>query len=147
VREGLATLLDWWPSSAALTTSPALTMLDPSGRLQPWHQAPITTCLVPEASSAPAAALLAMAVGAPATLLAWRAGDAGLGGTEGFVARRLARSARVRVMSDRMDVILRGADLDLDLRRAALDSDPGWLPWLRRSVRFVFEGLEVVEEP
>jgi hypothetical protein len=46
-----------------------------------------------------------------------------------------------------MDVILSGAGIDLDLRRAALDGDPGWLPWLRRSVRFVFEALEVLEEP
>jgi hypothetical protein len=147
VREGLATLLDLWPSSAPLTAAPALITLDASGRLRPWLHAPVARCLVPEASSAPASALLAMVAGAPATLLAWRAGDAASDGAAAFVARRLARSARVRVTSDRMDVILSGAAIDLDFRRAALDVDPGWLPWLRRSVRFVFEGLEVLEEP
>jgi hypothetical protein len=147
VREGLRTLLDRWPASAVLTASPPLTTLDPSGRLRPWRQPPIAAWLIPEAPSAPASALLAMVAGAPATLLAWRAGDAAHDGVKGFVGRRLAQSGRVRVTSDRMEVILRAAAVDLDLRRAALDADPGWLPWLLRSVRFVFEGLEVLEGP
>ena len=29
--------------------------------------------------------------------------------------------------------------LDLDIRRAGLDIDPGWLPWLGRVVRFRYE--------
>jgi hypothetical protein len=29
--------------------------------------------------------------------------------------------------------------IDIDLRRAGLDLDPGFLPWLGRKVEFVFE--------
>jgi hypothetical protein len=146
LREGLATLLDSWPTNALLSAAPALITLDASGRLQAWRDAPLATWLIPEAPSAPASALLAMVAGAPATLLAARSGDITSVGAKGFVARRLARLARVRVTSDRMDVFLKAAAIDLDLRRAALDADPGWLPWQRRSVRVVFEGLEVLEE-
>ena len=28
--------------------------------------------------------------------------------------------------------------IDIDLRRAGLDFDPGYLPWLRRDVKLVF---------
>jgi hypothetical protein len=28
--------------------------------------------------------------------------------------------------------------VDLDVRRAGLDRDPGWVPWLGRCVRFEF---------
>jgi hypothetical protein len=37
------------------------------------------------------------------------------------------------------DVHLRLADVDLDLRRAGLDLDPGYVPWLGCVVRFVYE--------
>ncbi|WP_203799095.1 hypothetical protein, partial [Paractinoplanes tereljensis] len=32
------------------------------------------------------------------------------------------------------------ADVRLDVRRAGLDLDPGWVPWLRTVVRFVYRG-------
>jgi hypothetical protein len=30
-------------------------------------------------------------------------------------------------------------DVDLDVRRAGLDGDPGWVWWLGQVVRFVYE--------
>jgi hypothetical protein len=58
---------------------------------------------------------------------------------EAFVARHLARPARIRLGLEQVDVILSSAALDFDLRRSGLDRDPGWVPWLRRNLRFVFE--------
>jgi hypothetical protein len=80
----------------------------------------------PAGLSAAAAALLAIVVGA---------GE----GPEAFVARFLARPGRVLLSAERMDVMLADDEVDIDVRRAGLDRDPGWLPWLRRTVRFVFE--------
>ena len=95
--------------------------------------------LLPDALSAPAAALLALVAGAPCMLFAARAGASAGDTAEALVARHLARRARVRIDHERIDVILAAEDVDLDVRRAGLDRDPGWLPWLRRTVRFVFE--------
>ncbi len=30
------------------------------------------------------------------------------------------------------------SDLDVRVRRSALDVDPGWVPWLEKRVRFAF---------
>ena len=38
-----------------------------------------------------------------------------------------------------IEIHLSLADVDLDIRRAGLDIDPGWLPWLGRVVRFRYE--------
>jgi hypothetical protein len=45
-----------------------------------------------------------------------------------------------------MDVILGAGALDLDARRSGLDRDPGWIPWLRRTVRFVFEERDLLRD-
>ena len=38
-----------------------------------------------------------------------------------------------------IDVHLRLEDIDLDVRLAGLDFDPGWIPWLGCVVRFVYD--------
>lgn len=48
-------------------------------------------------------------------------------------------AARVRVSSTAVDVHFALADLPLEIRRAGLDRDPGWIPAAGRSVRFHFE--------
>jgi hypothetical protein len=80
-------------------------------------------------------------------LFAARAGAPSPDAVEAFVARHLVRPARVRISPERMDVILGADDLDFDARHAGLDRDPGWLPWLRRSVRFVFEERDAAASP
>jgi hypothetical protein len=40
--------------------------------------------------------------------------------------------------ADAIEVALPMAAVDLELRRAGLDADPGWLPWLSRRMRLVF---------
>ena len=140
VQRGLGAFLDSWPQRGALTASPALAALDPTGRLRPRRDA-MPAPFIPQAPRAPAAALLGLVIGAPCVLLASRAGAPVGQGVEAFMARYLARTGRVRLSHERMDVILRAEDIDLDIRRAGLDRDPGWLPWMRRTVHFLFEEL------
>jgi hypothetical protein len=136
---GLRALLDAWPHRGELTARPGLASLDTSGRLRPRRDAALARLLLPEAPSAPAAALLALVAGAPCLLFAARAGALASDTAAAFVARHLARLARIHLGPERMDVILGSHDIDFDVRRAGLDRDPGWLPWLRRTVRFIFE--------
>jgi hypothetical protein len=141
---GLRALLDTWPHRGELKARPGLASLDSSGRLRPRREATLAPLLLPEAPSAPAAALLAIVVGAPCLLFAARAGTLVPETAEAFVARHLARPARIHIAPERMDVMLGTDDVDLDVRRAGLDRDPGWLPWLRRTVRFIFEERDPV---
>jgi hypothetical protein len=139
VKEGLDALLRAWSHRGVLEAAPALATLDPSGRLRARRGAAPARLHLPEASSAPAAALLALVIGAPCTLMAARAGAPLPNSADAFVARFLARRASIRSRPDRIDVVFGADDFDLALRRAGLDRDPGYLPWLKRSLRFVFE--------
>jgi hypothetical protein len=138
LRAGLRALLDAWPHRGVLIAHPALATLDTSGRLRARRDAAMRRLLVPTAPSAPAAALLAQLAGTPSLLFAARAGAA-FDSAAAFVARHLARPGHVRLGPEQMDIIFGADAVDHDVRRAGLDRDPGWLPWLRRTVRFVFE--------
>jgi hypothetical protein len=48
----------------------------------------------------------------------------------------LRRPARVLLTRTHVEVFLRLADVDVRIRRAALDTDPGWVPWLGRAIAF-----------
>ncbi len=55
--------------------------------------------------------------------------------------RRIAhRRGRVIATTTRIDVAFPMFDADLRLRRAGIDSDPGWLPWLGLSLYYHFLG-------
>ncbi|WP_068636666.1 hypothetical protein [Thauera butanivorans] len=90
-----------------------------------------------DAGTSPAAALAALGTGHDAATVDAAArrfhGDAAL------AALRAERPARVRASASRVDVHLGLADASLDIRRAGLDIDPGWLPWLGRVVRFHYD--------
>ncbi|WP_341644924.1 hypothetical protein [Thauera sp. SDU_THAU2] len=60
-------------------------------------------------------------------------------GDAALAALRVERPARVRTTASRVDLHLRLADASLDIRRAGLDIDPGWLPWLGCVVRFHYD--------
>lgn len=90
-----------------------------------------------DAGTSAAAALAALGTGHDAATVDAAArrfhGDAAL------AALRAERPARVRASASRVDVHLGLADASLDIRRAGLDIDPGWLPWLGRVVRFHYD--------
>ena len=140
LRDGLQTLLETWPPTATLYASPPLVTFDTSGRLQPPPGGAPTelTPRLPAASSAAAAALLSLVMGAPCQLFAARAGAPVLESIPAFVVRCLQRNGQLRLQPEQMDVVLDADAVDIAVRRAGLDRDPGWVPWLQRSVRFVF---------
>jgi hypothetical protein len=56
------------------------------------------------------------------------------------LARSVARrSARISCTPGWFDVLLRLDEVSVEVRRAGLDLDPGWIPWLGAVVRFVYE--------
>jgi hypothetical protein len=38
-----------------------------------------------------------------------------------------------------VEIRMRLRDVDIDVRRAGLDLDPGWVPWLSTVVRFIYD--------
>ena len=60
-------------------------------------------------------------------------------GEAALAAALTERPAHIRATASHLDVHLRLAAVDLDIRRTGLDLDPGWLPWLGRVVRFHYD--------
>ena len=56
----------------------------------------------------------------------------------GVVAQLAARPGSVLARSGWIEVHLSLADVDVAVRRAGLDIDPGWVPWLGTVVRYVY---------
>jgi hypothetical protein len=48
----------------------------------------------------------------------------------------IRRSGRVTVSRTHIDVVFNISQIDLRLRRQAVDVDPGWVPWLGHVLRF-----------
>jgi hypothetical protein len=64
----------------------------------------------------------------------------GLGeeGTTDAVDRVIRRSGAIDWAPGWTEVRMRLDEIDLDVRRAGLDLDPGWVPWLGTVVRYVY---------
>jgi hypothetical protein len=136
---GLRAFLQIWPHEAPVFSAPALAELDDSRRVRPRRAAAAGSVLLPTGPSSEASALLGLVIGAPCQLFASRAGAPPPRAARDFVARQFTLGARVEMGHESMRVVLRAEDADTDVRRAGLDRDPGWVPWLSRSVRFHFE--------
>lgn len=137
VLQGLELLLGVWPHTAPITAAPALVELDRRSRLRRARasQAPLGFVTPPPFSSA--GWIATQVAGASGALFALRAG-ADLADVGRLRARHLRVPARLEMTRDEMRVVLPMERVDLDLRRAGLDRDPGWVPWLRRHVRIEF---------
>ena len=57
----------------------------------------------------------------------------------GRLRQLIERPGVVRMTKTHVDVVFRLDQADLDIRRAGLDIDPGWVPWLGRVITFVYE--------
>jgi hypothetical protein len=141
---GLRAFLRVWPRSAPpVSARPALAELDASGRLHPGRGASVSSnILIPAAPSPEAAALLAQAAGVLCGLFAARTGKLVWPDAAAFIRRYLALPTVVTVIAGEMLVTLPEKDIDLSIRRAGLDRDPGWIPWLARAVRLTFQGIQ-----
>lgn len=134
---GVAAFLSVWPGSFPPPQArDVLLRLDTRRRLRPASGAVARTGpLLPAAPNAPAIALLAQICGMMAELFAVRAADAG---ASDLVSRYLAIPGHITLALEAMTIVLPMASIDLAVRRAALDRDAGWVPWLGRSVRIEF---------
>jgi hypothetical protein len=137
LREGLATFLALWPQSAPRPCAdPALSSLDRTGRIRTAPPANPPPWIVPHEDLL-ATALLTQAAGSVTYLFASRAGAAEVTPVQ-LVERHLAVPARIVVTGEEMEIRMPMNRIDLAVRRAGLDRDPGWVPWLQKSVRFQF---------
>jgi hypothetical protein len=56
----------------------------------------------------------------------------------------LAQPGRLRATETHLDLGLQVTDIDIAVRLAGLDFDPGWVPWLGRVVAFHYDQLPIV---
>jgi hypothetical protein len=133
----LSAFLARWPRSAPEPLGPpAIAELDPSGRVVAARSRPSPS--LPSADTIGEQLLLAQVAGVTSHLFAARLRhDPGLDFPE-LRARYLAVPAEIALAEASMCVSIPMESVDLDVRRSGLDRDPGWVPWLRRTVRFEF---------
>jgi hypothetical protein len=144
--DGIVEFLKRWPRSAPMPKArPVLAGLDPTARLQPAHPPPDhAERLIPSASASPATALLAQLCGSLGCLFAARATAAGAqwpATAEVFVSRFLSLSGKINTEPERLTIVVPMDGIDLRLRKAGLDRDPGWVEWLKHTVRIEFQAL------
>ena len=56
--------------------------------------------------------------------------------------RCFARPGSIEIADDLIQIVQPLEAIDIDIRRAGLDGDPGWLPWIEKHMAFVFESDE-----
>jgi hypothetical protein len=115
---------------------------------QPPSDPPLDTQIVPPDADQRLEALLARAPAgidwAPGALRAGHGGSDPFGDTEdGLLARILLRPGRLVRTRWSADLTWPPASADIALRRAGWDIDPGWLPWIGRTIRFHFDAPDV----
>jgi len=90
---------------------------------------------LPIGADAASAALIGLAAAAPALLFLRRAG---MPETPMALDAALAVPATLLLPQGQLLVTMPMAAIDLDLRRAGLDQNPGWVPWLGRKVELQY---------
>ena len=134
-----AFLACWTRSAPAPLAAPEIAMLDAGGRIRATQQIPApTAALLPGTRSTTTSALLAQTIGVLGCLLQARAGSTDTPTAEAFVTRYARQSANVRVSTKALTVVMPLEAIQVELRRAGLDRDPGWVPWLKKNVEFEY---------
>jgi hypothetical protein len=141
VAAGIAAFLAHWPrDTEAPQGRDPLPDFDRSGRVR-RAAGPPAPCWLPRVPSAVAGCVLTQVCGALLQLFHARLvahGGAAVDASD-LVARYLTLPGRVALAPEAMTILLPMDRIEMPLRRAALDRDPGWLPWLQRTVRIEFE--------
>jgi len=143
VESGLELLGHAWPREAApvrgtrglAALAPAWLQIDPRARV-PEHA---LCCVTNDTGTT---ALVSQLAGTLGGVLAARTASIVEGehlGWQALVSTRLAVPAVVRQAPEAITVSFDPERVDLAVRRAGLDRDPGWVPWLEAEVRFEFE--------
>ena len=134
---GLAELRARWPQTTPLFGSPSLIELDRSGQIRHARERPPSPFLV-AADSCPAVALASLVAGAACQLVVSRAGDR-VDDVAAWVAHRLAVTGRIVHVEDAIEIWIDANAVDVELRAAGIDRDPGFVPWLETAIRLRFE--------
>jgi hypothetical protein len=58
-----------------------------------------------------------------------------------LISDYLKIAARIELKSENVTVLMPMEQINLNLRRAGLDRNPGWVPWSQKIVRFEFENV------
>jgi hypothetical protein len=64
----------------------------------------------------------------------------GIDSTGALVASRFAQPGQLLVDGDEITVVQSLSQIDIAVRRAGLDADPGWLTWRQFTLRLAFDG-------
>ncbi len=106
----------------------------------PWHLLRAIARLARTPDDDPLVVALAPTPAVPGRLAPWLLATHRLSlRTTGLTLRQLvARPALITLSPTHVDVSFRPSDADIRIRRAGLDLNPGWVPWLARVVSFHF---------
>jgi hypothetical protein len=124
--EAIRAFLRLWPTGP-IFASPAICELAAGSRVKPASQAP-TPAYQRKNLPLEAALISAVVAGTAACLFEARVGDREL-----TIAGHIYDEESARIVTMPMELIR------IPVRRAGLDRDPGWVAWLSRHVRIVFE--------
>lgn len=131
----------WTEREATLYATPELVQIDSTGRLRLRGRSPADPDLfLPPAANAASSMLLGVAIGVLCQIFAVRVKHPSISDLGQLTDRYFARPATVEIDKETIRVRMPGDAIDLSVRRAGLDRDPGWVPWLKRTVRFLFRG-------
>ena len=148
LRSGMQSIAAAWPDAGSIVAPPALAGLAAAHRVSPaLRGAPSRSAAVDEIAAAPdpLAMLVALASGVTASLVGWRA--QWMGAAREALARTVRQPGVAVDERDALVVSMPLGAIDLVLRRAGLDSDPGWVPWLGRAVRIAYRDGEESPPP
>lgn len=133
----LATLRARWPHTTPLFGAPSVIELDRSGQIRHARARPPAPFLV-AAESCAAVALASLLAGAACQLVVARVGDP-VDDAVAWVAHRLALAGRIVPLEDAIEIWIDADAVDIELRAAGIDRDPGFVPWLATTIRLRFE--------
>lgn len=135
-------LVGGWPRTAPpIYAEPALAAAIAEERIVSSRTTP-PPAYIPPTDSPALSAVSAQIAGVLCELFRVRTGGGRYATPADFVCEFLKVPGRLLSDDAELTVYIPAACVDLRVRRAGLDRDPDWVPWLRKKVRFVFE-----EEP
>jgi hypothetical protein len=141
LAEGLRRFSEVWPTGLVVA-HPALADADPAHRVRSDVRIPLSgPVLIADADDLAHAAALTQAAGSLAYLFGARVAPPEPPTAASLAERYFTVPARITRDRDTMIVRMPSDRIDTSIRRAGLDHDPGWIPWLRAQVRIEYDGL------
>ena len=62
----------------------------------------------------------------------------------GDLRQLIAREGKIAVSRTHLDILFEAKQMDIRIRRAGLDIDPGWVAWIARVVKFHYDHGDTV---